>query len=420
MLKSNFAEKMKNKQDQNKISPAEIEKKKAARTDAVLSVLIDAITSIIKTNPAQAAASISYYSLISIFPLILFMVVVLSYFLEITVIQKEIILILENILPGSETLVIENMQNILSSRLTTSLTASITLLWSGSGALNCVIANVHMAWPESSGRGFFINRFFAISAIILICFVLAGTIIFSMVFDISDALAIFDIRVSAIIRVLVKVISSTLPLVLVYFAAYLLYYFVPTVKVDKQGARIGALVTSISWRIFTYIFGIYVLSPFNSYDVIYGSVAVIILLLLYVYVTAFIILFSAHLVAAITHYKAKQAERAGKAAVSSLLMEAAAGDFSLLQEPSINLSSPEPQHPEEPTPPAEQKKSALNLRKFNRNFRISFDQTVLRQRTDSEAAESPQNENKDGQDKNLFVTVKSVASNVIRSLFRWK
>lgn len=305
---------MKKKRNQDEISAVELEKKKAIRIDAILSVTIDAITSLVKTNPVQAAASISYYSLFSLFPMVLFMVVVLSYFLEITVIQQEIILILEKILPGSETLVIENMQNILSSRFTTSLTAAITLLWSGSGVFNCIIYNIHLAWPESRGRGYFINRAFAISAIIVICFLLAATLIFTMFFNLSDAMLVFDIRVNKIIRFLISFAASyLLPTALVYFAAFVLFYSVPAVKVDRSGARIGALLTAVVWRVFTYLFSIYILSPFNAYDVIYGSVAMIILLLLYVYVAALFILFSAHLVASITHYKIKQAERAKKA-----------------------------------------------------------------------------------------------------------
>ncbi len=324
MLESNAFRHMKKNRNQNEVSAVELEKKNAIRIDAILSVTIDAITSLVKTNPVQAAASISYYSLFSLFPMLLFMVVVLSYFLEITVIQQEIILILEKILPGSETLVIENMQNILSSRFTTSLTAAITLLWSGSGAFNSIIYNIHMAWPESRGRGYFINRAFAISAIIVICFLLAGTLIFTMFFNLSDAMLVFDIRVNKMIRFLISFASSyLLPTALVYFAAYMLFYFVPSVKVDRSGAKIGALLTAVIWRVFTYLFSIYILSPFNAYDVIYGSVAMIILILFYVYVVALFILFSAHLVASITHYKNKQAERAMKAgdpipAVSSI------------------------------------------------------------------------------------------------------
>jgi uncharacterized BrkB/YihY/UPF0761 family membrane protein len=128
--------------------------------------------------------------------MLLFMVVVLSYFLEITVIQQEIILILEKILPGSETLVIENMQNILSSRFTTSITAAITLLWSGSGVFNCIIYNIHLAWPIA-GRVYFIIVALQFRDYCDM-FPVAATLIFTMLFNLSINV-FFDIRDNKII-----------------------------------------------------------------------------------------------------------------------------------------------------------------------------------------------------------------------------
>ena len=135
VLKSSSFEDLNEDQRSIEQTQAELENKKAIRKDAILSTIIDAFSSLIRTRPTQAAASISYYALFSVFPLILFVVVILSYFIEFTVIQKEIILLLDNIIPGSETYVIENLQNILNNRTSTSIAASITLLWSSSRAL---------------------------------------------------------------------------------------------------------------------------------------------------------------------------------------------------------------------------------------------------------------------------------------------
>ena len=90
-------------------------------------------------------------------------------------------------------------------------------------------------------------------------------------------------------------------------AGFVLYYAIPTAKVDRSAARIAALLFAVVWRGFSIVFGRYILSPMNRYDVIYGSVTVIVLMLLFIYFTAFIILYPAHLAAAITHYKQRRA-----------------------------------------------------------------------------------------------------------------
>jgi len=196
VLKSSSFEDLNEDQRSIEQTQAELENKKAIRKDAILSTIIDAFSSLIRTRPTQAAASISYYALFSVFPLILFVVVILSYFIEFTVIQKEIILLLENIIPGSETYVIENLQNILNNRTSTSIAASITLLWSSSRAFNGIISNIHRAWPESKGRGYFVNRFFAILGIIAIIVFLVALTVFSVAINFSELVLLFDFQIN--------------------------------------------------------------------------------------------------------------------------------------------------------------------------------------------------------------------------------
>jgi hypothetical protein len=121
---------MKNKRNQDGISAIELEKKNAIRIDAILSVTIDAITSLVKTNPVQP---LQVYLIIRyfLFSMLLFMVVVLFTFFGDYGYSQEIILILEKILPGSETLVIENMQNILMFPVYYIHNCGYYMLWSG-------------------------------------------------------------------------------------------------------------------------------------------------------------------------------------------------------------------------------------------------------------------------------------------------
>ena len=278
------------------------------RFDAVLAVIIDSLTSLFNNNTPQAAASIGYYFLFSIFPLFLFIVIVLSYFLDIEYVQNIMVNFVQKLIPGAEVLVKENIQNFLTNRGSTSILASVSLLWSGSGVINGIISNVQKAFPESNARGYFINRGLAIFMILLSVLLIAGLLIFSVVFNISDALAYFNITLTKPISIAINIFSTyILPILFLYIFGFTLYYVIPTAKVDRSAARISALLFAIIWRAFSIVFGKYVLSPMNRYDLIYGSVTVIILLLLFIYFTAFIILYPAHLTAAITHYKQRRA-----------------------------------------------------------------------------------------------------------------
>ena len=149
--------------------------------------------------------------------------------------------------------------------------------------INSLISNVQKAFPETRYRGYFINRALAIIFILLAILLIAGVLVFSFVFNISDALAFFNITLTRSIQIAINIVSAyVLPILFLYIGAFTLYYMVPTAKVDRGAARISSLLFAVIWRLFTRLFGSYVLSPMNRYDLVYGSVTSIALLLLYI------------------------------------------------------------------------------------------------------------------------------------------
>ena len=298
---------MSKKQNQEQVQEQLQSNNATRRFDAFLAVVIDSVTSLFNNRPAQAAASIAYYFLFSVFPLILFTVIVLSYFIDVNYVQSVLERFVRDIIPGAELLISENLQTLLANRGSTSILASISLLWSGSGMINGLIYNVQLAFPETNTRGFFINRAFAIIGIILAILLVGGMLVFSVVFNLSDALAVFNVSLTKGLSTTINIITKyILPTLFLYLFGFVLYYVTPAADVDREGARIAALFFAIVWRIYAHVFGNYLLSPMNRYDLIYGSVTVIVLVLLFIYFSAFIILYPAHLAAAITHYKQRR------------------------------------------------------------------------------------------------------------------
>ncbi len=290
-----------------KQSHDEQQAQKAPKWDAFLAVVVDSFNSLSNNLPAQAAASIAYYFLFSIFPLFLFIVIFLSYFLDFNYVQTELTDFIQGIIPGAEVLINQNLQSMLDNRTSTSIVATVSLLWSGSGIIDSIISNVQKAWPESKMRGVFINRVLAVAMIMIAIILIAGIMVFSFVFDLSGALAFFNIELTPAISFIIRIFSNyILPLAFLYMAAFALYYLIPTAKVDRKAARISSAIFAVAWRLFTFFFGEYLLSPLNRYDLLYGSVTVIVLLLLYIYFSALIILYCAHLTAAITHYRQRR------------------------------------------------------------------------------------------------------------------
>lgn len=78
-------------------------------------------------------------------------------------------------------------------------------------------------------------------------------------------------------------------LFLIFFAIKAIYIIAPSVKVRDRDATIGALITTIGWTIFTALFGYYI-SYFGKYDIVYGGLSSIIILLIWFYVISYILI----------------------------------------------------------------------------------------------------------------------------------
>lgn len=76
---------------------------------------------------------------------------------------------------------------------------------------------------------------------------------------------------------------------LIFFAIKIIYMIAPSIKLKSNEATIGAFVTTIGWIIFTAIFGYYI-NFFGRYDIIYGGLASIIIVLIWFYVLSYILI----------------------------------------------------------------------------------------------------------------------------------
>lgn len=76
-------------------------------------------------------------------------------------------------------------------------------------------------------------------------------------------------------------------IVIIYFNIKLLYVIAPDAEIPSFSATKGALFTTTSWIIASEVYSLYV-ATFTKYDVFYGSISNILVLLLYVYLLSYI------------------------------------------------------------------------------------------------------------------------------------
>lgn len=84
-----------------------------------------------------------------------------------------------------------------------------------------------------------------------------------------------------------QLVKYPLLIILLYFNIKLLYVMAPDEHIFSMTTTKGAIFTTIGWIIATEIFTFYI-GTFTSYDIFYGSISNILILLLWIYILAYI------------------------------------------------------------------------------------------------------------------------------------
>ena len=103
----------------------------------------------------------------------------------------------------------------------------------------------------------------------------------------------------AAIDTLWAVVARALAWAITMVLFLLLYRWVPNTKVRWSSAFWAALIVATVWEILKAGFVWYLGTGLPEYELVYGSLATVVALLLWVYLSSLLVLFGAHLTAAI-------------------------------------------------------------------------------------------------------------------------
>jgi len=262
------------------------------------------------------AAAIAYYALFSFFPVVLLMITVSSFFFSSETAQQEVIVWVERYMPASGNLIKANLGQILRVRGTASLVALLGLLWSASGVFTALDRVINKAWDVTMLRPFWRQKLLAFGMILgaggLLLLSILSTAFFNVIRRLRLPLTGWQLLGKWLM--FPKLLSTLLPVPLTILIFLLLYKIVPNTTVRWSDVWLGALLTGLGWELAKYLFTWY-LANFASYNLVYGSVALIIAFLAWSYYTAVILILGAEFTAEFA--KTRQARRGPEDGVGS-------------------------------------------------------------------------------------------------------
>ena len=276
------------------------------RSGGVVDIILTAGKSFDEQHGAEAAASISYYSLFSMFPLLLFLVSILGFFINKMGAPIEIAELITQAIPISRDLVYNNLIQILNARSLGGIIGIIGLMWAASSVFITVSRNINRAWSDASVRNVIQNRLVAFTMIVILLVLTGGWIASTILFSLVPKIVIpFFGEIDIFQTQTWNYLSNLIPWSLAFLILLGLYFWIPKTQVKWKEAFWGALTASIALNLATRVFTWLMSSGLATFDILYGSLGTALALLTWVYISALIILIGAHLSAAIAQVKRK-------------------------------------------------------------------------------------------------------------------
>lgn len=239
------------------------------------------------------AAILSFYFLLALFPLLLFLIALLGSFADTgTELRHNLLTYLRAIVPVSasdliNTTVDEISQNSSGGKLSFGL---VTSLWFASSGMGAIIEGLNIAYDVKETRAWWKRTLLAIALTIALA-VLIITALALMFYGSRIAEGIANhYGFGAAFAAVWTILRWLFVLVFVFLAFQLIYYFAPDLHEQQQRwLTPGAAVGVILWLLVSFLFGSY-LNFYNTYSVVYGSLGAVIILLLWFYLTGVTIL----------------------------------------------------------------------------------------------------------------------------------
>ena len=246
-------------------------------------------------NVPLLAAGVAFYAILAIFPAIIALVTVYGMVADPAQVEAQVAEFAKSLPAGAGQLITEQLKNVTSAgqqSLSIGLAVSLlAVLWSASSGVQGLIKSLNLVYDERETRGFVklrgLSLLLTIGAIVVAVVALVLITVFPGVID-NFGLGKAGELAASIVRWVVLAL-------LVLAALAVLYRFAP----DRASPRLrwvswGAVVALVLWLLGSIGFSWYV-DNFGKYNQTYGALAAVIILLLWLFLSAFAVLLGAEL-----------------------------------------------------------------------------------------------------------------------------
>jgi membrane protein len=260
-------------------------------------ILRDTIKNYKYNGNANQAAAISLYAILSFIPLFILTMLAANYiFGARPVVQHEVIETIQGFNPYLSESLLKQLGHIEQKKQVLGWVGIFSLIWFSAMIFNVIEKAMNIIFRSRKYRNYIVSKLLAISmipmgwtvGIVSVGFTYISTLLAEQQLLFSKQFIILPFLHGVLFRYI-------LPYLLIVIFFTIVYKVIPTVKVSLGSALTGAAIFSALTEIAKHFFTWYV-SNYARYHVIFGSLETIVILVIWVFYVALILLFCAELI----------------------------------------------------------------------------------------------------------------------------
>jgi membrane protein len=259
------------------------------------------------------AASIAYYGLLSLFPILLLGFALLGGATADADSRNAVVSFILQYFPSQFDFITRQLDEFRTHSVSLGVTGTIALIWGAVGVFGAISTAVNYAWGVDKQRSFWKHKLYSFLMLAIAELVLLVALLLVSATEVASASWFAGVLARfpglLVLRSFTVRYATTLLFILV---VGLVYYFVPNAKVRFRDVWIGALVTGLLWKGALEGFSWYV-RDMSRFTRVNGSIAVVVVFLVWVYVQAVIFLYGVEFTAAFARLRRGRPEEVSAA-----------------------------------------------------------------------------------------------------------
>jgi membrane protein len=256
------------------------------------------VVGVYNSDDLTFAASIAYYTLLSLFPFFLLAFSILGNVSSDPADRGKILEFVLRYFPRQFEFVTTQMDAMQQNTVRLGVAGSLLMIWAAMGVFGAITSAVNHAWGVEKQPSYLKHKLISFVMLVAASLLLMSGLLLVSAINVVEArwFSVVVVRVPQL-EVMHHFAIRWASTVVFIMVVGLIFYFVPNAKVRFRDVWVGAVVTGFLWRGALFSFSWYV-KDLTSFSNVHGQIAAVVVFLIWVYISAVLLLYGVEITAA--------------------------------------------------------------------------------------------------------------------------